>query len=329
LEGEFSLSDMSQFQRDRLREMFERALGFNADKVKLLSQWGPDPTFAPIETGDEVFDQIMRWRPRNLAIVAGDYGSGKSTFAQILAMKLITGPTLGPVGARMTICAWEEDRGDFRDRVWRFQNGLEHRIFWFQPDADPDRLIEEYLTNIEYLARSEGVGIHLVDPWNSFSHEFEGDTETKYIEKMLNRLQRLTQELDMTIIVVTHTPRRLGSSLDFRPFRIGDASGSQHWGNKADMGFCISRTTKIAEMSDLDAALPRGMTRIQVESVTAQHGPFMGKEHMIAVLDKVKVEGMDKHGMGWKAIRAFVFDRESNALVHDSAATEIAKLLWR
>lgn len=329
LAGEFSLPDMAKSQIDRLRWLFSEPIGIKGDRVRLLHQWPEPPDFIPWWTGDETFDGFLRWRPRNLAVIVGDEGSGKSTFSQILTMKLLTGPTLGPSGLRASVCAWEDDVAVFRDMVFRFGQGLDQRIFWFEPDADPDRLLDEYLANVEHLSKHEGVKLHVADPWNAFNHDPGGELETKYVQRMLLEMQKLTRSLDITIMVVTHLPKRPGRGL--RPFGIADSSGSKEFANKADMGFCIANTTLIGELQDMAEAelMSLKLTRTHVDGTIAAHGPLEGKEHMIVVTDKVKIRGMEKRGMGWKAVRAFVLDREATDLRHDKAATEIAKRLWR
>jgi AAA domain len=329
LSGELPLPEMVNYQRDRLRWLFEAPVGVLGDRVRLLHQWPDPPAFMPWWTGDPAFDEFLRWRPRNLAVVVGDEGSGKSTFSQILAMKLLTGTTLAKSAVRASVCAWEDDIAVFRDMVFKFATKLDERIYWFEPDADPDRLLDEYLANIEYLARHEGVCLHVADPWNAFNHDPGGDLETKYVQRMLLEMQKLTRALNITIIVVTHLPKRPGRGL--RPFGIADSSGSKEFANKADMGFCISNTTMIAElqaMTDEELKMLR-LTRSHIDGAVSAHGQFKGNEHMIVVTDKVKIRGMENRGMGWKAVRAFVLDRENTNLVLDPAATEIAKRLWR
>jgi AAA domain len=329
LSDELPLPDMVAHQRDRLRWLFAAPVGVLGDRVRLLHQWPDPPAFIPWWTGDPAFDGFLRWRPRNLAVVVGDEGSGKSTFSQILAMKLLTGPTLATSAVRASVCAWEDDIAVFRDMVFKFAPRLDERIYWFEPDADPERLLDEYLTNIEYLSRHEGVSLHIADPWNAFNHDPGGDLETKYVQRMLLEMQKLTRALNITIIVVTHLPKRPGRGL--RPFGIADSSGSKEFSNKCDMGICIANTTLIAElqaMTDEELKMLR-VARSHVDGAVSAHGEFKGKEHMIVVTDKVKIRGMEKRGMGRKAVRAFVLDRENTNLVLDPAATEIAKRLWR
>jgi hypothetical protein len=104
-------------KRDRLLFLFQDPMGVLSDRVRPLHQWQAKPLWTPWWTGDPAFDAFLRWRPRNLAVVVGDEGSGKSTFAQILGMKMLTGPTLNLINAQMSVCAWEDDQEVFRNRV--------------------------------------------------------------------------------------------------------------------------------------------------------------------------------------------------------------------
>jgi hypothetical protein len=353
LSREGSLSDMvAPGGLDRLRYMFRNPLGAMSDRVKLLSQWDRPESWEPYLTGDATFDSIIRWRPRNLAFFVGDYGSGKSTFAQLLALKLITGPTLWPQGARMSVCAWEDDQEDYRDRIYRYACGgdptrpgvdprdaieLEsNRIFWFEPEADPERMLDAYLDSVEYLTIHERCRVHVADPWNSFSHIHDDETETKYVERMLTRMQELTRRLNTTILLVTHLPKSASPARGgIKSFSVGDAAGSKQWGNKADMGFCITRTNWMGSALNQhlgeEALKSMKLTPTHIEGARAAHPGNVSDEHLLMAIDKVKIEGMRDHSrqMGVKAIRAFSYSRETCTLTHEPAASEIGRLLWR
>jgi hypothetical protein len=276
-------------------------------------------------TGDQALDSFLRWRPRNLAVVVGDEGSGKSTFSQVLAMKYLTGPSLWPLGVRASVCAWEDDIEVFREMVHAFCGKLEERIYWFEPDNDPERLLDEYLTNVEYLSRHEGCRFHVCDPWNAFNHDFGGDMETRYVQKMLLQMQQLTRALDITILLVTHLPKRPGRGL--RPFGISDASHSKEFANKADMGFCVANTHILGSVPTMREEDLKAL-RLTPEQVAGIKGSPLGAEHMLLAVDKVKVRGMTGRGMGGRTVKAFVYDRESCSLTLDNYASEVAKLLW-
>lgn len=326
--GEYPLPAMVVNQLDRLRWLFQQPLSVKGDRVRLLSQWPVQPAWEPWQFNDPTFNQFLRWRPRNLAVIVGDEGSGKSTFSQILAMKLLAGNPLWGRRLRASVCAWEDDRENFREMVSRFCEGMEERIFWFEPDADPDRLLDEYLTNVEYLSKHEGVVLHIADPWNAFQHDAGSDIETRYVQKMLLEMQKLTRALDITIIVVTHLPKRPGRGL--RPFGIADASGSKEFANKADMGFCIVNTNVLAEIPSMTEEALK-LLRISPEQVAKTTGgnPLLGPEHMLVAIDKVKIRGMTGRGMGGRGVKAFVFDRKECSLTLDPVASDLAKLVWQ
>ena len=347
--AEGTLSQMATYNVDRLRWMLANSFNVKSDRVRPLTQWPTKPDWEPVHINDEELSTFLRWRPRNLAFFVGDYGSGKSTLAQLLAIKMLTGATLWDRGGRISVCAWEDDRDDFEDRVMRFACGGDpnrfgvnlaearkvcDRIFWFEPDEDPERLLDEYISNIEYLSLHENVRVHVADPWNSFSHLSDAESETKYVERMLTQLQQLTRKLDITIMVVTHLPKASTSTFSsIKPFRVGDAAGSKQWGNKADMGFCVVRTellsAALAGEMDEDALKKLGLRPSHVEGANIAFPSIHPKEHMLVVTDKVKIEGMGPRQMGKKTVRAFCFDRERCDLVIDEAATDLAKIIWR
>jgi hypothetical protein len=321
---------MAVNQIDRLRVLFGESMSVRSDKVRLLHQW-PDPAaWTPWLTGDPAFDNWIRWRPRNLAVVVGDEGSGKSTFSQILSMKLLTGPQLLNTDATISVCAWEDDRSVFRDMLFRFDPLLERRTHWFEPDADPERLLDDYIFHVEELSKDDNCVLHVVDPWNAFNHDWNGDVETRYTQKMLNAMERLTRSLGNSMIVVTHLPKRPGRGL--RPFGISDSAGSKAFANAASMGFCISNTHLLAELQDMSEADLKTLklTPDDVFDAIKKHGQMLGPEHMIAVTDKVKVRRPldDPKSMGVKAVKAFVLDRERFDLKLDATATELARKLW-
>jgi hypothetical protein len=235
-------------------------------------------------------------------------------------------------GVKASVCAWEDDIEVFREAVFGFGGpGLDERIHWFEPDADPERLLDEYLTRVEYLSKQDNTLIHICDPWNAFNHDFGGDTETRYVQKMLVSLQTLVRELDVSVIIITHLPKRQGRG--FRPFSISEVSGSKEFANKCDVGICIANTQFIADIPEMEDGELKDfkLTRDHVDKAIEAAGvgrKFEGKEHMLMVTDKIKVRGMEKRGMGVRDLRAFVYDRFTSKLKLDPLATELAKAMW-
>ena len=357
-----SFSELAVHDHNRLRSMLLSPLGILSDRVRLLPQWPEPLQWQPILTGDEVFDSTLRWRPRTLCSVVGDYGSGKSTFAQMLALKLLAGPTLWPsVNAKgqspkISVCAWEDDKKDFQERIvgtfGMAAESINQRIWWFEPDADEDRQLDEYLNNVEHLCEHENTLIHVCDPWNSFHHDHGKDTETKYTQKVLTRMQKIPRDWECTIIMATHLPKEQGGRRrGLRHFRIGDASGTKEFGNKSDLGFCITRTPLIAsiiqdhmdedDLKDLNLTPQEVLTAVteyghQCPTISGKHlitrnGVQVDKfrEHMLVVTDKIKAEGFGPTKMGIKTIKAFVVDPDTSQLILDPVATQLARRAWR
>lgn len=318
---------------DRLRWLLKNYMTIIHDRVRPIEDWADDLPWTPWWTGDDAFDSFLRWRPRTIAVIAGDEGCGKSMLSQTLGLKLLTGSTLRDSKAKISVCAWEDDRAVFRQRVRSF--GLEGtgRVHWFDPDADHTRSLEQYLKDIRILTLAKDVRIHICDPWNAFSHSFDGDTETQYVARMLMAFEQLTCELGVTVIIVAHLPKDKERRRGWRPFGIADVAGSKNFANKADIGLCVAHATFLSEMLTMedDELRPYRITSDDVKraQANAKRNVFEGSRHMIVALDKVKVWGMRDRGMGVHgSVRAFVYNPETCELKLDPLATELAAAIW-
>ncbi|MBS0251474.1 MAG: hypothetical protein JSR78_10485, partial [Proteobacteria bacterium] len=160
--------------------------------TRSISNWGES---TPLETFDTYVDQLTaRWAFPDLAVFCGGYGSGKSTIAQMFALKLAHHR-----GWPIHICAWEDRRDDLRDRLWRTSIGaaphddlkgtdprpalaLEKIVFWDEPEALDERSLIKYFERVRYFHRSHGVKVFVCDPWNEFDHDYSTqERETVYI----------------------------------------------------------------------------------------------------------------------------------------------------
>lgn len=301
-----------------------------------LADWGDE---APLETFDtHVAELSARWTFPDVAVFCGGYGSGKSTIAQLFALKLAHHN-----GWPVHICAWEDRRVDLRERTWRTAIGhspweaverqldrraalkLERRVFWDEPTVLNERSLTEYFERVRYFHRSHGVKVFVCDPWNEFDHELQAsERETIYVRRVLKEARALARELGIIFKIVTHLPKSAYAerSGGVKPFRIVDSAGSAEFGNKADHGFCIVRTKKLAkvlrgEVSDQD-------DRDIGLSIASEFGPALGDEHAVIVVDKAKVEPE----MGRRAAFAYVLDKQSNDLKFDPAATQLIRGIW-
>ncbi|RUO98951.1 hypothetical protein [Hyphomicrobium sp.] len=300
-----------------------------------LADWGDEPE---LETFHAHIDQLTaRWTFPDIAVFCGGYGSGKSTIAQLFGLKLAH-----HYGWGLHVCAWEDRRVDFRQRTWRTAIGcsaqeaiernidhrpamdLERRVFWDEPNVLNERSMIEYFERVRFFNKSHGVRVFVCDPWNEFDHDVSGgERETIYVRRMMKEARALTRELGIIFEIVTHLPKGgYGDAGGIKPFRIIASAGSAEFGNKADHGFCVARTSKFSKIL-------RGEVGEQEErdiglAIASKFGPPKGDEHVIIAVDKVKVEP----DMGRRSVFAYVLDKQANDLIYDKAATQVAKGLW-
>lgn len=310
------------------------------DKVRPLHMWNTDDNLDVVDSGDTALGDHLKWRFPSLVVSCGGYGSGKSTIAQILAFKLLSSPEGIARNLRMSLCAFEDHRGEIRNRIMQFGTGgrigpgddltqgleLEKRVHWFEPAALDSKGIAKYIEHITFLSRSVGVRVHMFDPWNNHDTELAfGEKHHEYVRRMMAMLRDAAQTLGDIIHVVAHIPKSAMSEPgELKPIRLKDASGAAEFANFADHGLCIARTS-------VPAAILRGEIKSEhvnkaiLEDARKRFPPARFDEHAIISVDKVKIEGP----MGKRGVFAFGIDKAANNIVIDSAATLVVRQLWR
>lgn len=163
---------------DDVRLRFRRPKDFLWDNTRFMDGW---PTEEPLTTHSPQIDHLdanARWTVPEVAVLCGGYGSGKSTIAQMMALALANA-----YGWPISICAWEDRRRSFRDRLWRTAIGmgldeaattpsmdaraavkLEKLVSWTEPLALNERALAAYFERIRFLTGAYGVKVHVCDP---------------------------------------------------------------------------------------------------------------------------------------------------------------------
>jgi len=260
----------------------------------------------------------LRWAPPELGIIAGPYGCGKSTFNRLLAYKWAD--TVGrKENARVSIVGWEDKIHTIKREVLRYALGgdvatltspqakrladMEGRVGWTQRHPDDARLLSWYCDLVEHRAKHDRVRFFVFDPFNEHdSTRAPNQTETEYVREMMIKFRKLVHGLGIIMVVVTHvSAKSYDENGKIKPFRIANASGSVQFGNKADRGICILRTSTLSDASTTGAS-----------------------EHMVLHLDKAK----DEEVMGRRGTVACVFDPKSMTLEADEGATAKAREAW-
>jgi hypothetical protein len=104
---------------------------------------------------------------------------------------------------------------------------------------DMDRLLDR----IAYAVKVYGVDVVCIDPVNEIDHQVpRGESKTDYMGRFIMRLKQLADDFNLLMIVVGHPPKdgvakRRTSAL----LTLNDAADTAHYGNKADIGWCVWR----------------------------------------------------------------------------------------
>lgn len=105
---------------------------------------------------------------------------------------------------------------------------------------DLDRLVDR----IEYAVKVYGVEVVIIDPVNEIDHQIpKGESRTDYMGKFIMRLKQLADDYSLLMIVAAHPPK---DGVEKRLSRTGlltlnDGADTAHYGNKADIGWCVWR----------------------------------------------------------------------------------------
>jgi twinkle protein len=105
--------------------------------------------------------------------------------------------------------------------------------------------LERLVDRIEFAVRVYGLKVVAIDPVNEIDHQVpRGESKTDYLGRFIMRLKQLADDYELLMIVCAHPPKdgvekRLSST---GLLTLNDGADTAHWGNKADIGWCVWRT---------------------------------------------------------------------------------------
>lgn len=205
-------------------------------------------------------------RPAFMPVI-GPYSSGKSVLLRQLAVNLYR------------LHGWRTLITSFEEKVKpRFQRDLRRHLIghaapWSdeeiaRADADIRQAfrflrrkrntvldLERLIDRIEYAVKVYGVDVVMIDPVNEIDHQVpRGETRTDYMGKFIMRLKQLADDYALLVICALHPPKdgvekRLAKN---GLLTLNDGADTAHWGNKADIGWCVWRNLDGPTMLHID-----------------------------------------------------------------------------
>ena len=212
-----------------------------------------------MKIGVPFVDQCITWETRRLAIVTGIPSHGKSEFVDYIISRLnvLHGwkaayftPENYPLKFHYAKMFEKYIGSKFKrseSEEIEFDIAFEHinsNIFYIM-DED-DFTADTILSAAVNLVKSRGIKILVIDPYNKLDHRQErGETETLYISKFLDKLTVFAKMHDVLVFLIAHPTKMKKEGNVFEIPTLYHISGSAHFYNKCDYGFCIYRTIDI------------------------------------------------------------------------------------
>ena len=211
-------------------------------------------------TGWAGLDRHYTVRRRQLTVITGTPGSGKSVWTDALLMNLATSqwdwtfaicsPEMQPLERHWAhlLGLWAgKPFGDGpsqrldRETLRQGREFLRDRFFMVLPE-EPTR--EAVVDRFLWTHRRHGVAGLLLDPWNELDHSRPaGVTETEWCNQQLRLLKRVGWQHDVAIWVIAHPTKLYRNKQDgsYPIPTLYDINGSAAFFNKADNGIVIAR----------------------------------------------------------------------------------------
>lgn len=208
-----------------------------------------------VTIGHDNFDRLLSFETKRLCVVTGIPGSGKSEFIDEIAERLnmrygwrfaYFSPENAPLAYHASkliekFTGKKFDKGHLSYGEYKqVKQHLETDFFFISPKDD--YRLDTILERAKFLVRRRGIKALVIDPYNRLEDESEGQNETKYISKLLDKMTNFAQQNDILIILMAH-PTKMPKTKDgkIEVPTLYDISGSANFYNKTDFGITVHR----------------------------------------------------------------------------------------
>ena len=244
-----------QFGPEKLRGYLASAI--KPWPVKGLYRLSQIPEPAPLELWDTGFPEIegkIKLAPTMLSAVTGWPGHGKSHMFQNIwfniARRYDVRIAMFSAETRLKPFLRRNMRQFFHRKAEKMMTEAEKRVAdeWieefivFMDVGDEVPTMPWIIEAIEVAAQRHGCRAAVVDPWNKIEEDYDPRemTETRWIGKQLDLLIQMSRGLSIHTQIIAHPSKPDATSKKFPP-DLYSISGSQHWNNRVDQGFCVHR----------------------------------------------------------------------------------------
>lgn len=198
------------------------------------------------------FDRLVAFRSREISVLTGTPGSGKTTFMTWACHHLVE-----QHGIRIGLGLFETDPAEVYAHLFRLHTATSpgdptlspeqaryvrgkldkhYRLFHRVEDADDVHDMGWLKKMIHTLAARDGCNMIVIDPWNELEHLLEkGESFAQYANFALMRLRQWADRYDIHICIVAH-PKKMEPGRKPIGYDIADAAA---FANKPGMGWTI------------------------------------------------------------------------------------------
>lgn len=211
-----------------------------------------------LEIGYSKVNQLITWVSSALAVWTGIPSSGKSEMVDDVCeqLNILHGwkvayfspenwPTklhVAKIVSRISGKKYAKSAMDLHELDTTLDY-VRNNYFFINPDNE-DLTVDSILSHAKALIKRKGIKILVIDPWNKLDHKMEGgESETKYISKVLDTLDMFAKKNDILIHLVAHpTKMKKDAAGQLEVPSLYDISGSAHFYNKAFYGLSVHRS---------------------------------------------------------------------------------------
>lgn len=183
------------------------------------------------------------WKERELAILCGQTGAGKSALAFQIALAIAEGRTFGGFGsegepAPVLYIDFENDVEDWKERTSGIKVPRNLLRSTLSLDADFDNLTPVLAPSILAECARTGARSVILDNISWLFSDAPGKTDIhRETGALMKRLHALRKEHGIALLVVAHTNKDKG----FTPFTLADVSGSSNVTRYAQSVFSLAQ----------------------------------------------------------------------------------------